>query len=108
MELLMFLTHVPQKGEIGPWLPIEREDGDSAKNLSVTTFRPGRIDLQEISSICGEIEWSAAPLDKSDRVAAFSGGMVDVLLRANAPAPPNSIYRRRRRWRSPTGGRRAS
>jgi len=87
MEVLMFLTHVPRKGEIGPWLPIERRAGNAATTLSVTAFRPGRIDKRELSPICGEIEWSAAAVDRSDRVEAFSGGMVDVLLRLNAPAP---------------------
>jgi len=77
MEVLMFLTHVPQAGQFGPWVSIERRHQRTSAKLSITAFRPGAIGSAEASPIRGEIESGEC----------FSGGMIDMQLRANAPTP---------------------
>ena len=87
MEVLMFSTRVPQQGRLGPWLPLQRRRGYGATKLSVTAFRPGRIDKKEIAPIRGEIEWREHLPDDADRNKIFSCGMVDIQLQLNAPTP---------------------
>ena len=87
MEVLMFSTHVPQQGRLGPWLPLQRRRGNGATKLSVTAFRPGRIGKKEIAPIRGEIEWRERFADDADRNKIFNCGMVDILLQLNAPIP---------------------
>ena len=87
MEIMIFSTRVPQGGQFGAWLPLKRRANGSAAKLSVTAFRPHRIDKPEIVPICGEIEWRSCALDQADRNKGFSSGMVDVFLGADTPCP---------------------
>jgi hypothetical protein len=87
MEVLMFSAHVPEQGQFGPWMPIERRSSNGATKLSITAFRPDRGDKKELLPIQGEIEWREQPLDQCDRVELFHGGMVDVVLQSHAPSP---------------------
>ncbi len=87
MEITMFSTHIPEQGQFGPWMPIERRSRNSATRLSITAFRPDRSDKKELLPIRGEIEWCDESSGRSDRVEVFHGGMVDVVLRSHAPPP---------------------
>jgi len=58
MEVQMFLTHVPQEGQIGPWVTIERQHARTSAKLSITVFRPGMADRIEVTPIIGEVELS--------------------------------------------------
>jgi len=85
MEVQMFLTHVPQQGQFGPWMSLDRH-GHHATALSVTAFRPDRTDRKELLPIWGEIEWRETSLDQA-RLKRFNGGMVDVVLPSDTPPP---------------------
>jgi len=87
MEIMLFSTHVPQGGQFGAWLPLKRQANGSAAKLSVTAFRPYRIDWQKAVPIFGDIEWRERTLDQADKTEVFTSGMVDVLLGADTPCP---------------------
>jgi hypothetical protein len=87
MEVLMFSTHIPEQGQFGPWMPIDRRSDKSATKLSITAFRSDRSDKKELLPIRGEIEWQDESPVRSGRVEAFHGGMVDVVLQSHAPSP---------------------
>jgi hypothetical protein len=92
MEIRIFSTRVPPKGQIGPWLPLTRRAIGGAVTLAVTAFRPYRIDWQEAGSICGEIEWRGGALDPVNRIEWFDSGLVDVVLGADSPCPRIRFY----------------
>jgi len=87
MEVLMFLTHVPQRGQIGPWVTIERKHERTSAKLSITAFRPGMADPIEVTPIFGEVELGGCATNGASKVGRFSDGMVDMQLQPNEPTP---------------------
>jgi len=87
MEVQMFLTHVPQEGQIGPWVTIERQHARTSAKLSITVFRPGMADRIEVTPIIGEVELSKCATSGLSKVESFNDGMVDIQLKPNEPTP---------------------
>jgi hypothetical protein len=87
MAVQMFVTHIPEQGHFGPWMSIERANGDRVTAVSVTAFRSDKADKKELLPIRGEFEWKEQAVDRAGRLERFNSGMIDIVLPPNAPPP---------------------